>query len=66
MGIICIDILLAAHTGYGLVAVVLASVPSKALVLVIAVKMTALFAPTSGVCVNTGVAVTAMFKILQN
>jgi hypothetical protein len=42
------------------------SVPSNALVLVIAVLTMALFAPTLGVCVNTGVDVTAMIRILQN
>jgi hypothetical protein len=47
-------------------AVPAASVPSNALVLVIAVLTMAFSAPTLGVCVNTGVAVTAMIKILQN
>jgi hypothetical protein len=42
------------------------SVPSNALVLVIAVLTMAFNAPTLGVCVNTGVAETAMIKILQN
>jgi hypothetical protein len=47
-------------------AVPAASVPSNALVLVIAVLTMAFNAPTLGVCVNTGVAVTAMIKIPQN
>jgi hypothetical protein len=42
------------------------SVPSNAFVFVIAVLRTAFNAPTLGVCVKTGVAVTAMIKILQN